>query len=223
MKIIDLKSNKIDYDKLIEYGFIKNKNEYIYEKLIIDDKFKVIVNVSKNKITSKIIEVSFNDEYLMADVVNVTGEYVGYIKEEYNNVINDIIKKCTNYEIFEYKQSLDVIKYVKEKYNDDVEYLWEKFPKNAVARNKDNQKWYLAILTVKENRIDGKTDKEIEVLDLLYQKYFINDIVDNKNIFPGYHMNKKSWITVKLDGSFNFERLKELIDNSYNISIGKDK
>ena len=37
---------------------------------------------------------------------------------------------------------------------------------------------------------------------------------------PGYHMNKKSWITIKLDESVETTTIFDLIDNSYNLSIG---
>ena len=63
--------------------------------------------------------------------------------------------------------------------------------------------------------------KEIEIIDLRYSKEDIQNVVDNKKIFPGYHMNKKSWITIKLDDSVDTQKIFELIDNSYKISVGK--
>ena len=32
-------------------------------------------------------------------------------------------------------------------------------------------------------------------------------------------MNKKSWITVKLDDTIKIEKIEALIENSYNISL----
>jgi len=34
---------------------------------------------------------------------------------------------------------------------------------------------------------------------------------------PGYHMNKKHWNTVTVDGTLNNKQLKELVDHSYNL------
>lgn len=34
---------------------------------------------------------------------------------------------------------------------------------------------------------------------------------------PGYHMNKKHWNTVIVDGTLNNKQLKELVDHSYNL------
>lgn len=36
-------------------------------------------------------------------------------------------------------------------------------------------------------------------------------------ITPGYHMNKKHWNTISLDGSLGPELVKELVDHSYDL------
>lgn len=38
-------------------------------------------------------------------------------------------------------------------------------------------------------------------------------------VLPGYHMNKKYWNTVVIDGSVNDVLLKEWIDHSYNLVV----
>ncbi|MBI5371056.1 MAG: MmcQ/YjbR family DNA-binding protein [Sphingobacteriales bacterium] len=40
---------------------------------------------------------------------------------------------------------------------------------------------------------------------------------------PGYHMNKKHWNTVLVDGSVSNALLKEWIDHSYDLVSGKGK
>jgi predicted DNA-binding protein (MmcQ/YjbR family) len=42
------------------------------------------------------------------------------------------------------------------------------------------------------------------------------------SILPGYHMNKKHWNTVIVDGSVPSRLLKELIDHSYDL-VNKKK
>ena len=39
------------------------------------------------------------------------------------------------------------------------------------------------------------------------------------SIIPGYHMSKKHWNTVMMDGSLSDEFVKELIDHSYDLVI----
>lgn len=40
-------------------------------------------------------------------------------------------------------------------------------------------------------------------------------------IQPGYHMNKKHWNTIMIDGTLNNKLLKEMIDHSYNLVTKK--
>jgi predicted DNA-binding protein (MmcQ/YjbR family) len=40
---------------------------------------------------------------------------------------------------------------------------------------------------------------------------------------PGYHMNKKHWNTITVDGSVSSKQLKEWIDWSYDLVAGKKK
>jgi predicted DNA-binding protein (MmcQ/YjbR family) len=40
-------------------------------------------------------------------------------------------------------------------------------------------------------------------------------------IIPGYHMNKRHWNTILIDGSLHEELICELIDHSYDLVVGK--
>jgi len=42
-----------------------------------------------------------------------------------------------------------------------------------------------------------------------------------EEVKPGYHMSKKHWNTVDLEGSLSTEFLKGLIDDSYNLVVEK--
>lgn len=42
-------------------------------------------------------------------------------------------------------------------------------------------------------------------------------------VLPGYHMNKKHWNTIMIDGSASAKLLKEWIDHSYNLVSRKKK
>lgn len=214
----NFENKTINYKKLVEYGFVKKENSYYYEKNISNNEFKVVVEISKEKQISKLIDLE-SEEYILVDVANSTGEFVGKLRDEYDSVLKDIINKCTNEN--ENKQVASVIKYIKEKFNDDLEYLWEKFPEDAIWRNKENNKWYGALLKISCIKLGLESDEITEILDLRYQKEDIKNIIDNKKIFPGYHMNKKSWITIKLDGSVELKEIYKLIDNSYQLSLRK--
>ena len=209
-----------DINKLLEYGFKPNNNSYEYSEDFLNNKFKAVFEYKDNLI-SKVIDNNTLEEYLLVDVESASGNYVGKVRKQYEELINNVISKCSNNEIFKFNQTIEVINYIKSKYQDGLEFLWEKFPNYCAIRNKKNNKWYAAIMTITEDKLNLDSTKEVEIIDLLYYKDKILDLIDNKSIFPGWHMNKKSWITVKLDNTIKIEKIYKLIDISYEISINK--
>ena len=215
-----LRNRKVNYEQLLKYGFKQENDRYSYQTKIQDSQFEIEVAISSKESYSKIIDLENDEEFVLVDVETSTGQFVGQLRQEYGNVIDDIIRKCTSKETFRSKQAKEVIDYVKQKYGDKLEFLWEKFDDNAIWRNKQNNKWYGILLTLSERKLGLESDKVVEVIDLRYQKEEIEIILNKPNVFPGYHMNKKSWITIKLDGTIDTKKIYYLIDNSYNLSVG---
>ncbi len=224
MKILNkLLTNKtIDYNKLIEYGFTLKDKKYIYEKILSNKHFKVIVEITKKTQIAKVYDLDVDDEYVLVDVPNASGNFVGKIREEYNSIITDIINKCTNMNVFKSVQTQEIISYIKDKYNDDLEFLWEKYPDAAIWRNKNNNKWYGLLMRIPQNKLGINSDELIEIIDLRYPKETINEILSCKGVYPGYHMNKKSWITITLDNTVDNKEIFTLIEQSYAISEKKN-
>ena len=42
-----------------------------------------------------------------------------------------------------------------------------------------------------------------------------------EEIRPGFHMNKKHWNTIELEGNLSWELIKEMIDDSYRLVVEK--
>jgi len=99
-----------------------------------------------------------------------------------------------------------------------LEFLWEKSPKNAVVRRKSSKKWYAVILTVSKRKLNLDSDEIIEVINLHNIVEEIKKLIDNKKYFPAYHMNKKYWCTICLDGTVEVKEIYKLIDISYELA-----
>ena len=220
MRTLNNKNYRVDINKLLEYGFIKDNNIYRYNKIILNNEFKVLVEYKNDILTSKLIELSFDDEYLQADSIT-TGEYSNNIKNSYEEIINDIKNKCLIKNVYIGNQTIKIKNYIKNKYNCNIEYLWEKFDDNAVVRNNINNKWFGLFMNINASKLNIEEDKLVEILNLSYYKNRVDEVIDNKYIFPGYHMNKKSWITIVLNNSMDIDYIYKLIDISYEISITK--
>ena len=216
----ELLNKEVVYSKLNQFGFKEKDNNFIYKTTILNGQFEMVVVFSKEKNYSKLIDLETREDYILADTLEATGKFVGMVREEYNQKIKEIINECTIPIAFKTNQSKQVIHFIKEKYNHQFEFLW-KNSNDAIVRNNINRKWYALLLTVKENRLTGNSDTKIEVLNVLYLKGKTSEIVDNKTIFYGYHMNKQSWITIKLENGLELEKICNLIDQSYQLSLLK--
>ncbi len=161
-----------------------------------------------------------NGEPYVLYKTGASGTYVGKIRTAIEQVLSDVARQCYETAVFKTEQAQMIIKYVRESYGDELEFLWKKFPDNAVWRRKDNKKWYGAILTVAGKKLGLETDKIVEIIDLRMNSTEAETVLSRKHYYPGWHMNKKSWYTFVLDGSISNEELKERMMESY-VLAGK--
>lgn len=205
--------------RLLAYGFLEGEGRYHYTTALLDGQFRMTVDISKaGEVRTRVIDAAAEEEYVLHRATGAVGAFVGMVKDAYEGVLRDISERCFEPDVFQSEQAKQVIRYVLDAYGDELEYLWRKFPDNAVVRRKDNQKWYGAILTVSRRKLGFASDEPVEILDLRMRPEDIERLVDGINYLPGYHMNKKHWISICLDGTLEMEELRARIDESYRLA-----
>ena len=153
--------------KLIKYGFKKNKNQYEISKTFLDDTFRADIAIdSKGQVIGKVIEKELDEEYTNFRIEGNSGEFVGKVREEYKNILQDIANKCFEKEYFIFEQSNRITKLIKEKYGVSPEFLWDKFPGYGVYRNTRSNKWFGIIMNIDRSKIISDKSGEIEVLNV---------------------------------------------------------
>lgn len=218
------KKSKLINKELIKYGFSKEENIYKYSKNIVDNSFRVDIIINMNsQVFGRIYDKEFNDEeYTTYRIDSNIGSFASRVKEEYVKLLEDIKSKCFIEEYFVYSQANRITKYVKEKYGDEPIFEWENTPGNAVFKNKDTKKWYGVILTIDKMKLGVKKSKEIEILDIKLDPKEIEELVEKEGFYPGYHMNKKHWITIILDDTLDDDVIMKYIDESYSYTINNN-
>lgn len=171
----------VDFDKLIDYGFIKEVDDYIYTKNILDNDFKVIISINKDKnITGKIIDLDTNYEYSNIKVKSINGEFIDNMREEYQNILVDIKDKCFHVNTFNSIQAKRISDYIHNTYHDKPVFLWEKYPDFGVFRNKNN-KWYAIFMNIDYSKLD-KLKGDVEIVNVKCNHELIEQLLLKKVI-----------------------------------------
>jgi len=216
---ISLEHYQLDVKKLQAYGFQKTGSSYICRRRLKASPFQLRLEISpENRLKTLITDLDVGEVYMLHLNAATQGEFVGKIRQEYTDIVTDILATCFTHVIFTAAQSLSVIQFIKQQYDIDLEYLWAKFPRNAIARRKDNHKWFAALLTVEKSKLGFSGEGIVEVLDLKMRPEDKEQLIDNINYLPGYHMNKKHWFTVCLDGRVSDTDLFRKIAESYHLA-----
>ena len=206
----------LDKDKLIPFGFIKDKDNYKYITNIMNNKFRVeIIINSNNELIGKIYDIETNEEYTNFRVENL-GSFSNSVKEEYINILKNIVSNCYISHYFSFNQTNRIVNEITKKYNVSPEFLWDKYPSYGIFRSKSSNKWFAAILNVDKSKVINNESGEIEIINVKVDD-LVNSYLKEKGIFPAYHMSKKSWITIILDDTCKDEKIMELIDISYEL------
>ncbi len=213
---------KANKEKLAAYGFSKNGNVMSYTADIMGGTFALKVTINETgAVDTSLTEKDGGEEYILYKT-NAVGAYVGEVRAAVESVLTDISERCFEPSVFKAEQTQRVMDYVNEKYGDELEFLWEKFPDNAIFRRTDNRKWYGLILTIKKSKLGVVGDDAVEIAVLRCAPENMDTLLTQSGYFPGWHMNKKSWYTVILDGTLSDTELFGRIDESFALA-GKAK
>ena len=89
----------------------------------------------------------------------------------------------------------EIFEYVKKQYGTIPEYLWKSSPENAILRHKKG-KWYAAILRVEKSKLGLKEEGSVDIINVKCEPDMVGLLTQTYGFLPGYHMNKKYWITM---------------------------
>lgn len=205
----------LNIEKTLLFGFKKAESYFTYETDILDSQFRLQITISATgTVDTNLIETETGEPYILYKT-NAVGSFVGSTRTAIEEVLMEVADSCYDTEIFKFPQTQEIIRYVWEKYGNQLEFLWKTSPNNAVVRRKDTAKWYGAILTIPKNKLGIDSDEIVEIIDLRIQPDKMAELLSNDNYYPGWHMNKKSWYTIILDGSVSTEEVCMRIDESF--------
>ena len=211
----NIKDNYIlDEEKVRLLGF-KLENGFYTKNYEISDEFYVCFYINRNDYLYKVFDKNSDEEYLPFYIKDLTGEYISEIRNKVKYRENKILSEI--YVPINIKNKL--LGYVKNKYDCIIEMPWN--DGNITIKDFNRKKWYALIMNIPSKSLHIDREGRVDIINLKNSPERITRLQEEGIVLPAYHMNKKHWFTIILDKNVDMFLLKQLIDESYNIVVGK--
>lgn len=214
MKKLNVEKYNLTENQLTKFGFLRDNKGLSFKKSILNNEFRVEIRVVVETFEIEVYDNNFNEIYPLFSVDSAVGEVVTKVRNEVELILKEIFDLSDNTEVI-YNE---IIKYIKKKYSSTMVKPFRSNP-NIKAFVTDKNKWYALILDVEYNKLnkDSSIESKVKIINLKHNTDHIPKIIDERNIFPSYHMSKKHWISVVIDSNMDLNYLTQLIDISYNF------
>lgn len=201
-----------NFKELLTFGFQKQKESYIFRKLLNEELYMEIL-ISEKEFIVNVYEIADNEKYLPFYRKEGTGSYISEIKEKVEEEIETIKRNC--FHCTDLRKQ--VLNYIKETYQTVPEYSWPDTPSACSLKTNMKHKWYGIMMNIPYKTLGIEKDGNVDIINVKNNPDKVESMIDHQNYFPAYHMNKKYWVTILLNNNIDIKEIIKRIDESYNI------
>ena len=188
---------------LPKFGFRKTSAGWTYSEPVANDALVCVITVdAKGAVTENTVDAATNEEYVQHRIAAASGKFVGGVRRDVMALMRRIADACFERDVFKTALARRILSFAETEWGETPEFLWKNFPDYAVMRRKDTDKWYALLARLTADKVGGKRDDLVEVVNLRR-----TEGMDGSRFLPAYHMNKKTWTTVVLDGTIDANKL----------------
>ena len=210
------RSAKIKKESLEAAGFETSDGDtYTMNTTVSNEAFNadITLSLSEQTLTVHLFDSATGEKYTLFDMPNAHGAFVASLREEVQQLIDNIKSKC--FETNDLKD--DYIAWIKTQFGAEPDYPWPDDAPYSFVFRCPNEKWFALVMKIKYRQLGLTGDEAVWVVNMKASQDEIPNLIDKKSIFPAWHMNKKHWITVLLTAATDFEKLCELTQNSFEL------
>ena len=199
---------------LQKFGFRKSPAGWTYSEPVANGALTCSITVDANgAVTENTVDAASNEEYVQHRIAAASGKFVGGVRCEIMALMKRIADSCFERDVFKTDLARSIIAYAESEWEEMPEFLWKNFPDYAVLRRKDTDKWYALVARLTADKVGGSTADVIEAVNMRR-----TDGMDGPRFLPAYHMNKKTWTTIVLDGAVGAAELQKLLSESRKLA-----
>ncbi len=111
----------------------------------------------------------------------------------------------------------DIIRELEKRYRVKIEHPWARDPQAATAKDVETDKWFAAFLTAPAKSLGRAGDEWLPIVNVKADPELIYLVTGTEGICPAWHMSKRHWISILLDGTVETEQILRYIDDSFRI------
>ncbi|GAB3130080.1 MmcQ/YjbR family DNA-binding protein [Novispirillum itersonii] len=112
----------------------------------------------------------------------------------------------------------EVFAYAADRYGSTPQYLWQASPDSGVLRHGTDGKWYAVFTPRPAHTLGLPGDARLDLLSVKAAPALIEMLRGSDGYHPAYHMNRKHWISLRLDGSVPRDQVLALLDGSFDLT-----
>ena len=191
----------------------------------MDGDFTAVIHVDRDGSVSGRVRDNMNDEeYAQLRNPNFNGAYVNTVRNAYEELLEGIAAECCSDVAFVSDQSNRIAAWILSEYGVAPDFPWDddRYGGYGVFRHHGSRKWFGLIMNIKSGLLDGSGSGEYtDIINLKIDEVEGEQLRSEKGIYPAWHMNHRTWISVVLDDSLTDEWLHQLIAKSFKLTFAR--
>lgn len=213
--------NPIDEQSLENVGFTKQGEIYHYSEILEEVELELHLrwNPQEAKMEISLWDSLAEAEYPLAFIPSSKGAYVGQVRKILWKRLSHMDREISHPQKIFSDQAEALLQLIQIRWGWKPDFLWEAHPKTAVFRYGSKQTWFGVLQEIDWEKIDARKEGSVTILTIKSDQ--VLDLLDKHVAYPGFHMNKKYWISFPLDGRHTLEQLLSYLVKSYQM-IGGD-
>lgn len=187
---------KVDYGRLEKFGFAKTADGWEYSEGVADGALCCSIRIDGGgAVGESVIDSATGDEYVQHRVEGAAGKFVGRVRRDVMGIMERIREGCFSRDVYKTALAHRMLAFAEAEWGERPEFMWKQFPDYAILRRKDTGKWYAILARIPACKLGGGADGTAEIVNLKRTEGMEGDV-----FLPAWHMNKKTWTTLRLDG-----------------------
>ncbi len=206
---------------LSAFGFKrKGKAGWLYAEAIPGTSLECRVAVTTaGKLSETVVDPGTGDEYIQYRMPDANGAFIGQVREAVTSLLNRIAAACFERDVFRLEQSLALLETARCRWGEELEYLWEDSPEYAVLRRADTEKWYAVLMRLPRRKFGLAGDEVSEFVLLRIPPDDAEAIHGDSRFLPAFHMNKRTWFAMPLDGGADIAEILRRMERSRELAV----